>query len=928
VLNTYSDDREDIKYIQKLYENKYYDMSVEELESFLIKYPNSRYYDTAIYLLANSYYIEAKLPEAEKNYKKLLNTDFSDRAYFYLVQIYLKTDRGELAEKQFRGISRNSNYREVATYDMAQYFYKKNNLIKAEKYFKSAVSLNGKNKIQSLLNLGIISYNRQDYFKAIVYLEEFLVFNKKTDENTARVNYLLGVSYKENEELIGAIDYYLIVENDYKDSLYYPETLRDLMLVYKEIKDYDEFVKYVNKLENSKYEKFAFTLAADHFSDARDYDNAEKYYSAILAKKEDEDIRFKYSVVLLSNKKKDKALESFKKLNGTKYKNEYLYYTSFLEYENANYAEVVSVLKGYDKNGEEIKYSDDLNLFLSESAYQQKDYSLARRYYRKVYAANSNLINLYKLVLVNSKLADLDELGKLYNEYNNKFPEDRKYKKDIYVIVGNLYVQNNDLNKGEEIYKRFLKKQEDSLIIENLITVLLIKGSYEELLVYIDKQDPTNENIYIKGIASLGVADFNEAEKAFLYLTKQDELNKEDKEKATVKLIETYLTSQKYDKLINTAEKYEKNNYALNKIEVERSKAIAYFRLKQYGSARNVYLKLAKQEEYKDNSNFMIAETYYNEKDYVNAKKYYENTIATTNNKELRESANYWLINIGYINKDYEITVDKITDFETEFPKSEYKEDLSYVKASIFLTLNRAEEAIKEYEDIYASSTDPRKKESTAKKVMELYYETGDTQNALTWNDKVKDKSYKTLYKGLIYEKAGNVELASKEYLKLVKNDKYGDLANYNLGNYYYQKQDYKNAMTHYSVVVKSEVSQVKDKAQFRIGEIYEVEGNQKKAISAYLRIKLLYTDSDFQDLVLVKLGELYESIGDLDKAVLNYHEYFDAYKSGSDYSYITEKLLAYYINQENMVIAENFYVILKETDNDSSKKYAEFFKK
>ncbi|TDT71497.1 tetratricopeptide repeat protein [Hypnocyclicus thermotrophus] len=924
-IQSLSSDLDDMKYIQKLYQNKEYEITLMELENFILKYPNSKYYSTAVYMLGNTYYITKDYENAEKNYKKILNSEFSDKAYYYLSVIYINEDREEDAKVVLKKISRDSKYREISTYNLAQYLYKKGKVDEAEIYFKSLISLQGENKKQGLLNLGVISYNKGEYIKATVYLEEYISLEKNDKDNIARAYYMLGVSYKELEDVMSAIDYYVKIENEYKNSVYYNETLRDLMLIYRELKDYKEFENYALKLKGTKYEMLANILLADYKYDIKEYAEAEKYYRFVLEKNENEDIRLKYSLVLLNENKKNETIESLKKLKDTKYHYEYLYYTAYLLYNDKKYKEVLTLLEGYDSNGN-VKYENYLDIFLAESAYVLKEFNLAKKYYNKIYTKSKNLEDLYKLVLINSSLENLDELENLYNEYNSNFSNDRKYRKEIYLTIGNIYIKNNELEKGEKVYKEFLKIQDDSVILENLITVLLKRGKYKELLIYLDKEEIDDENIYLRGIANLGLSNFKEAEKAFLSLIKSEETSVKEKERANVKLVEVYLLTKQFEKVIKYAQEYEKNQYKLDYNTIMQNKALAYFRLNQYENARNIYKELEKNNDYKDLATYMIAETYYNEKNYKNAKIYYEKVIKNSKNEKNIENSKYWLINIEYINNNFDVALNKIKEFEDNYKKSEYLNDISYIKANIYLKQNENKLAIKEYKEIYSKTTDLIKKETTAKKIMELYYAENDIQNALKWNNLLKDKNYKTLYKGFIYDKAKQPKKAFEEYLKITKDKKYGDIANYYIGNYYFNDNDYEKAREYYEKVLSFEISEYKDKALFKIGESYELENNYLKAISAFLKIKLIYTESNLQDIVLIKLGELYELDGKFNKALLSFKEYYDKYKHGSDYPYVVEKLMVYYINNKKLNVAKNYYIELKKLNKENASKYKEYF--
>ena len=83
-LNIYANDNADMKFINKLYQNKEYKLTVEELNKFIVKYPSSRHYDNAQFLLGHSLYEMKEYEKAGKVFHKLINTNYNNEAYYYL----------------------------------------------------------------------------------------------------------------------------------------------------------------------------------------------------------------------------------------------------------------------------------------------------------------------------------------------------------------------------------------------------------------------------------------------------------------------------------------------------------------------------------------------------------------------------------------------------------------------------------------------------------------------------------------------------------------------------------------------------------------------------------------------------------------------------------------------------------------------------
>lgn len=921
-------DREDLKYVYMLFQNKEYTLSIDELERFVVRYPSSEYYDTAQNLLAQSYFNTKDYDSAAKRYKVLLNSDFRDEANYYLALIEIEKEAYDNAENYIFSISNGSKYREVSLYKLAATFYSKGMIDDAVKYFNKIRQEKGSYEKQALFNLGLIYYNKKDYFRSSVFLEEYLSKEKNDFEKLAASNYMLAFSSYQVEDYPMAIKYYSQVEEDYYASDYYERALRDKLFIYIYKNDEANINKYTKALEGTDFEEIALQNTGNYYYKKENYPKAEEYYIDLIEKYANMDAVYLLARTQLNLNKKEEALFSFEKLkDNDKYKKEYYYYTAFLLYENKEYKEVLKLLEnveGLDINSE---LKQQLYAFAADSAFISKDYRLARKYFEYIYEEKDSLENLYKLIVVNDKMKDSLSVEKLYNAYNEKYEKDREYRKDIYLITANLFVENGELQKGEKIYKDFLAKQEDEVVSENLVTVLTRQGKYDELVDYLDKMDPNPENVYLKGLSLLGLSNFEEAEKIFNYIinTDSEKVDKALKEKATVKMIESTLSAKNYEKTLKYVDLYEKEKYTLSSETVEESKALSYFRLGRYNNARGVYEKYLNNENKKDFAKYMIAEAYYNEKNYEKAREFYLDLYRTTKNRQYAKEAAYWLIRVENFERNYDKLEDRVKGFRTEFPNSEFEEDITYIMANVYLLNTEKEKAIDEYIKLFENTANKNLKEQSAKYLTDLYYKEGNTAKALEWNEKVEDQGFKNLWFGIIHESAGKIPEAI-EYYKAAENDaSYGDLVNYNLGEIYLKQENYILARETFEKVMSYEASSVKDKAQYSIGLTYEAEENYTRAINAFMRIKLLYTESTIQDLALVKIAENYEKSGNTEKAIEAYREFFDTYKNSEDYQYVVEKLLVYHINANNTDIAKQYYEELKKLNAEYAKQYTEY---
>ena len=176
-------------------------------------------------------------------------------------------------------------------------------------------------------------------------------------------------------------------------------------------------------------------------------------------------------------------------------------------------------------------------------------------------------------------------------------------------------------------------------------------------------------------------------------------------------------------------------------------------------------------------------------------------------------------------------------------------------------------------------------------------------------------------------ELEGKNNEAIKNYEKIVNDKSYGDSANYKLGTYYLGKSDYKKSRGYFEKVLEFETSLNSERAQYNIGITYEKEKDYLKAVSSFLKIKLLVEDSTLDDLILIKLGENYEKLNDSNKSYEYFKEYFTKYSGNKDYAYVTEKLLVNRIQVKNISEIKEYYNELLKINPAAAKQYAEYIK-
>lgn len=914
-MNLLANDNDDIKFIYKLFQNKDYKISSEELEKFVLKYPNSKNYYLAQNLLGKSLYELKEYDKAKKVFSRLLNGNQSSDANYYLALISIEDGNNDLAynySKNLKGANKDK-----IIYQLAIKEYQNNNQNKAKTYFEELIKSKGTFQNIALFNLGLISYNSGTFLDTTVYLDKYLKTEKDDTDKLATANYMLAYSYYKLNNIALALTYYETIEKKYPTSIYYPIAQRDLLLYWIGINDIEKASIYSEKLLNTEFEEVALQTMGNYYYNIQKYETAAEYYEKLLKKYKNSDVVYYLGKSYLSLDKKAEALDTFKKLSTYEnYKYEYLYYVAYILFQDEKYPEVLEFLADVENkvDKDEVLFYQ----FVADSAYKTNDYKKAQKYYKLIFDNKKTVDDFYKYYLASSLNNDIKTTKDLYDYYRTNFPKDRIYNESIYLILGNAYAKLDEDLLAEEVYIAGLKVEYSEQITENLVTVELNTKKYDAVIKNLDRLKDTDENLYIKGTTYMAMKKNTEASSAFeklIGITK----NKDLKIKTLVKLAEVYLAEKNYNKVIETASKYESLGFVNNK-DLMKIKALAYFRMGSYDEARKVYVE-------NGNDFYMIAETYYNQNEYKLAKENYIKAYETSDDAQVKKDSSYWLIRIEQMLDNKKELFERVAAFRKLYVNSEYEEDITYLVAKIYEEDNDIKNAIIEYVKLYSLTTNEDTKDQMAESITELYYKDKDTKNSLIWCNKVSDKGYKTLWQGYNWELDGKIDLANKNYEKLIDDKDFGDSANYKLGLYYLNKNDYKKSRTYFENVLNFPLSENAERAQYNIGLTYEKEKDFVKAISSFLKIKLLTENSSLEDLILIKLGENYEKLDDADKSFEYFKEYSLKYNTKKEYAYVIEKLLVNRLNNAKPTEAKAYYIELNKINPSAAKAYAESIK-
>ncbi len=927
----FASEKEDIKFLQGLFSQKKYNLALDESNRFIKTYPNSKYVKNIMQRMGKIYIAEGRYNDAVNILNECLKTQKLktkelNQIYLDLAKAYAGMRDYATANKAAKLIKNENSVYEEALLEIGKAQIKNGDYLNAQNQLRSALAIQGENYDEVVLNLALAAYNNSQYIKTIVYLDEFYR-SSGNSQNSQLVDYLYGSSYYKTNDNVKALQYFEKVINSSQDSDYKTFATLTAIEIYLKQGQFTKAETILNKLQpGTDIRDKTLKNFGDYYLVKGIGDKALEYYDQISNKNTPEVI---YGIGLSQYRLGDyvSSLSNFRRLYPTKYRKESIYYQFSIEYKNKNYnwiVENIGLSKGLDFSKDE---SLAINSIIAGAAFDKKDYKTAYEYYLKNYNMSPSKENLYRLLVTASKNNDSKEVYELAKEYSENYPTDQEYKKNITIILADQYIQDSNPQKAVEIYESYLSRDKDSDILTNLIDIKIAQKEYKSVMDYLNMQDMSPENTYLKGIATMGMGKYDEAEIYFTQLTENNtdkNIPMDLQEKSKYNIIKNYFLWERYQEVVDNGEKYIQGDNLFGLEDVVDKVAISYFRMDNPEKAREYFEKLKLVSNMGDYAQFQIGETYYSEKNYQKAIEAYGISATTARSKEYREKGLYWELSSLYLLKNVQDFNLKSEEYLKLYPKSDLKDNILLMKGELYSEAGNSKDSLANYEKLYKETQDVVLKEKSLMKIIDIAQLNNDATKELEWINKITNDEKKTYYTARYLQKQKRIEEAKVEYDKLMLGKDYKDFAASGLGDYYFDKGDMVNARSNYETILNMENSIYKDKALFQVANIDKQSGNLKDAIRNYTKLYVLYPGSEYALESQIRIAESYENNKEYKEAISQYEELLKFESKNKDY--FLEKLIFLNLKIENSESAKKYYNQLKTENLKLSEKYKDFF--
>jgi TolA-binding protein len=268
-----------------------YKKAIEKSEKVIEKWPNSKWYDDALYVSGVSYYYTGEYGKAEKRLRELI-ANYPESKYIKMSRLYLAQTRLSLGEETsamtlFEELFYKSKDKEIkaeAAMALGKYYAENNDFAKAQGYFQSVVDSLGDEQGKTAAGM----YIADGYFSLFKYkpaLENYLEILKYelSSKDKYKATFKAGECYYFLHDIQKGLEYF---ESLAQDQLYYDslpavklmiaqgyEWDGDLMLAEKE---YEEIA-----LENPRHPAGSlanYYLGLIYQYDYENYKKAKEYY--------------------------------------------------------------------------------------------------------------------------------------------------------------------------------------------------------------------------------------------------------------------------------------------------------------------------------------------------------------------------------------------------------------------------------------------------------------------------------------------------------------------------------------------------------------------------------------------------------------------------------------------------------------------------
>jgi TolA-binding protein len=606
---------------------------------------------------------------------------------------------------------------------------------------------------------------------------------------------------------------------------------------------------FVKNYPTSPKQNNAYLDVAEYHYNSGDYNEAKKWFKQVNTSgftfAELEKFQFQYGYTLYKTKNFDGAKRYLEKLRtSAKYGADAKYYIGYMAYTEDRYEEATANFEEVQQQGS----NRELSYFMSDMNFKLGNFEKAIELGLQKLEQSNRLEQSQLNKIIGESYFNLKQYDKAIPYLQNYEGNRGKWNNTDYYQLGYAYYKQNDFENAISEFNKIIDGE--NAVAQNayyhLAQSYIKTGKKPQALNAFKNATEMNFDKTIQKDAFLNYAKLsydigNSYESVPMVLTRFIETYPKSKEASTIKslLIDSFLTSQNFKEAIDLLAK--SNNY----------------------EEKVIWQK----------ANYFYAVEFFEAFDYVNAIKFFDESLSKPLDRNIIAKATYWKAEAQFNLGKYE---DALFGFKTfkgmsaaknteEYQNIDYDIGYAYFKTKAY------EQAKSHFKSAATKITSKDKKFDAHVRLGDTYYVTNDYWNAMEE-----------------YNKALNMPGYSKDYVAYQKAVSYG----------YVGKNDTKiSELENYVSSYKSSV--YLDDAYYQLGNTYIAENKTSKGLQAYQSLMNARPKSPFVPKTLSKIGLTYYNTNQYDSALKTLKNLVANYPATEEAKQAVQTVKLIYIDQQ-----------------------------
>jgi TolA-binding protein len=499
------------------------DDAIVTFQFILDRYPNTAYFDKALYLMAVTMAQERRYAEVVTHVYTFLKrapatpTPWQAETYYWVAEAYYNIEQFELAKETYELITKNYRASPLvpgAMLGMAASLSRLGRYDEASDMQARAREMSSEmgladSKKTGVLDSADVFFNKREYERAASFYEEFIT-KYPDDTRTDRALYQAGLALYRQEYFTEAIAKWSALTGKYKTSRYAPDALFQTARTYFGLGQYNpayqSFRKLTELYPESPLAKESMLQMGQCFYNAGDIPRAIDQYTAYMKKYPNDekasevqellqmayykqgksagdmkelvaqfpkskftaDIYWELGAEAYNRKDYDRALDYFERLildfpDSTQAMQAF-YYKADSYFLKGDYAAAVNTFKNFIANYPQDALTKDSRFKLAVCFFSLKDYGQAAIAFNDFQEAHpsdpKSRDAAMNIPVCYTKAGQPFQAIDAYGNFLRRFPNDEKTSY-VYMQIGQLYEDAEDFMKAVETYKKIQPDEMD-----------------------------------------------------------------------------------------------------------------------------------------------------------------------------------------------------------------------------------------------------------------------------------------------------------------------------------------------------------------------------------------------------------------------------------------------------------------------------------